>query len=349
VSEPGPDPQRTQDSEVFGAQPQVGTNTLAVLAFAFSIALAPLGIVLGILGLRQTKQRGQAGRGFALAGLCIGGCLTLVGVTAAVAIAAVRPQAEARVERPPAAPPSASQDADASSGDTQVSLACQEIVPAMRNTATQLQHDLYVNDVVAQTNGQMNQINTVARNTSDTSFQADVAAVGMTLSVAVDQISTTGSPDLTAVQDAIKQVIADCAPYVSLPAGTQPLAESTQGTPPPSETVPVSVVPIAVSVLFEIEDWDTAMNDCVGVGQYSDLHPGTSVTIRGPDGAVLGSSSLGQGLPGTGGGCSWVVSFAEVPADTAPLEVQVGQREVAPLTPSNSPWSAYNFQASLGG
>lgn len=363
--EPDDDTHPPHDTGAGGADPQEATNTLAVLALTCSIVLAPLGIVLGILGLRQAKQRGQAGRGFALAGLCIGGSLTLVGVTAVVAIAAVRPQAEARVARSSAATPSTSADAAAQSGGALVSLACQEIVPAIKNTATELQHDLSTNGAVTETSGLMSQINSVAGGTADASFKADVAAVGLTLRTAVDQISTTRTADLSTVQAAIGRVVADCARYMSLPPGTEPTPDPSKGMPSPSRNVPVPVpvpvqvpvqvpvpvpVPqISVSVLFEITDWDTAMNDCVGVGQYSDLHPGTAVTITGQNGAVLGSSSLGQGRPGTGGGCSWVVRFGEVPADKAPLAVQVGQRGVVPLTPSDTPGTAYNFQASLGG
>jgi hypothetical protein len=59
--------------------PQAGTNGFAIAALVCSIVLAVvcigsiLGIVFGIIGLRQCAERGQSGRGLAIAGIVIGG------------------------------------------------------------------------------------------------------------------------------------------------------------------------------------------------------------------------------------------------------------------------------------
>ena len=147
------------------------TNVLAVLALALSIVLAPLGIVFGILGLKQIRQRGEAGRPFAWAGLIIGGSLTLIGLTAVVVVAATdRSMASADVSSP-RPPVSSSGVAASASGNTSIALACQEIVPAIKNTATELQHDLSTNAAVSQINDMMSQINNVARATGDIPFK----------------------------------------------------------------------------------------------------------------------------------------------------------------------------------
>lgn len=58
------------------------TNGLAVAGFIVSIVgVSVVGIVLSIIGLRQIKQRGDRGRGFAIAGLVLSGCwAALLGV-----------------------------------------------------------------------------------------------------------------------------------------------------------------------------------------------------------------------------------------------------------------------------
>jgi hypothetical protein len=60
----------------YPAQPQVGTNGLAIASFVCSLIPVMfigtiLGLVFGIAALRQIKQSGQGGRGFAIAGVVI--------------------------------------------------------------------------------------------------------------------------------------------------------------------------------------------------------------------------------------------------------------------------------------
>jgi hypothetical protein len=320
------------------------TNTLAVLALACSIVLAPLGVVFGLIGLKQTSRRGQSGRGFALAGLSIGGSICLVAVTAVITMA-VSHRAEGVVA---SSPPSSSVShvvIATSAADTTVSVACQEIVPAIKNTAAELQHDTSTNAAVEQINGMMSQINTVAQRTRVAAFEADVAAVGSAMSTAVQQVSATGTSDFSAMQQAIRKVAADCAPYASSPGGTTTSEPDGDGSPASPDT-PAS--PSSVSVLFELADWDTALNHCVGTGQYSDLHPGTPVTLTDKGGVILGVSTLGQAEPGTGGACSWMLPFSGLHAAGAPYALQVGERGLLTLTPSDGAGVDYEFSAALG-
>lgn len=52
-------------------------NTYALVSVIAALLCAPVGIVFGILALRQIKQTGERGRALALAGLWVG-----VGITA---------------------------------------------------------------------------------------------------------------------------------------------------------------------------------------------------------------------------------------------------------------------------
>jgi len=61
---------------------------MAVLALVFAFVFAPLGIVFGAIGRRQTRRTGQNGKGLATAGLVLGIVFTLIGV-GAIAIGVV--------------------------------------------------------------------------------------------------------------------------------------------------------------------------------------------------------------------------------------------------------------------
>lgn len=46
-------------------------NTMALLSFIFAFILSPLGVVFGIIALRQIKKTDENGKGFAIAGIVI--------------------------------------------------------------------------------------------------------------------------------------------------------------------------------------------------------------------------------------------------------------------------------------
>ncbi|RLP77260.1 DUF4190 domain-containing protein [Mycetocola tolaasinivorans] len=48
------------------------TNMMAILALVFGILMAPVGVILGHIALKQLKTSGEGGAGFAKAGLIIG-------------------------------------------------------------------------------------------------------------------------------------------------------------------------------------------------------------------------------------------------------------------------------------
>jgi peptidyl-prolyl cis-trans isomerase B (cyclophilin B) len=96
----------SQQPQGYAGQPQAGQpyagqpygfqqsappmNTLAVVSFVLSLAslftgiTAIGGVITGHIALRQIRERGEGGRGFALAGTIIGWALIAIGVLAIV-------------------------------------------------------------------------------------------------------------------------------------------------------------------------------------------------------------------------------------------------------------------------
>jgi hypothetical protein len=73
-----------------GPPPRPPTNTLATLSVIFAFVFAPAGVVLGHLGLSQTRRTGQPGRERALIGLAASYTVIAITVVAMVAWAALR-------------------------------------------------------------------------------------------------------------------------------------------------------------------------------------------------------------------------------------------------------------------
>jgi eukaryotic-like serine/threonine-protein kinase len=93
------------DDELFGAEPypvppvisapppppRQETNTFATLSVVFAFVFAPVGAVLGHLGLSQIRRTGQRGHDRALIGLTLSYAFIVIAIVAVVAWAVVRP------------------------------------------------------------------------------------------------------------------------------------------------------------------------------------------------------------------------------------------------------------------
>jgi hypothetical protein len=93
------------DDELFGADPypeppvisappsppRQQTNTFATMSVVFAFLFAPVGAVLGHLGLSQIRRTGQRGRDRALVGLTLSYAFIVIALVAVVAWAVVRP------------------------------------------------------------------------------------------------------------------------------------------------------------------------------------------------------------------------------------------------------------------
>lgn len=69
--------------------PASRVNTFATVSIIAAIVVAPVGIVFGILALRQIRQTGERGRSLALAGLWIGIAVTVLYVLVIVFVVAI--------------------------------------------------------------------------------------------------------------------------------------------------------------------------------------------------------------------------------------------------------------------
>lgn len=58
--------------------PFPGVNLFAVVSMFAAVVFAPVGIILGVVALRQIRQTGERGRELAIAGILIGSGLTLL-------------------------------------------------------------------------------------------------------------------------------------------------------------------------------------------------------------------------------------------------------------------------------
>ena len=65
------------------------TNPLAIIALVAAFVAPIVGFVLGFVAMAQTKKRGEAGRGLALAAVIVGGAITVLYIAVFIALVAV--------------------------------------------------------------------------------------------------------------------------------------------------------------------------------------------------------------------------------------------------------------------
>lgn len=70
----------------YGPPAATGTNGMAIAGFVLSFFCSLLGLIFSIIGLNQTKQRNQGGRGLAIAGIII----SIVSILIAIVVVANR-------------------------------------------------------------------------------------------------------------------------------------------------------------------------------------------------------------------------------------------------------------------
>lgn len=110
---------------------QAPVSVLAVVGLVLALVFAPAGVVLSVMGLRETRDGARSGRGLAVAGVVVGSVITVLAIVAAVLLvvfaATVAPVVARSVTASapplptapslPSASSSASASASASAGD----------------------------------------------------------------------------------------------------------------------------------------------------------------------------------------------------------------------------------------
>lgn len=177
----------------YGAPQPQRTNTMAILGLVFAFIVSPLGIVFSAMGLKQTRERGEGGRGLALAGMILSIIFTLLWVvylvlavtvlstavrsasaidaaasSASKAVASANSQALASESAALSAAQQSTGPADAAG----VAAACHVIVPAAANS--DIGSATNVEEYQAELGALMETLSAAAATTSDASFIADV-------------------------------------------------------------------------------------------------------------------------------------------------------------------------------
>ena len=80
-----------------------------------------------------------------------------------------------------------------------------------------------------------------------------------------------------------------------------------------------------IRIEFQLGDSDTAYSGCVGQGGYSDIGPGTPVTLKDETGTIIASDALTTGTD-VGIGCQWLIFMEDVPTDREFYVAEVGSR-----------------------
>jgi hypothetical protein len=102
-----------------------------------------------------------------------------------------------------------------------------------------------------------------------------------------------------------------------------------------------------VTINFVLNDSDTARAGCIGQGGYSDIGPGTPVTLKNASGTILGAASLGSGSASTGT-CLWSVTLRDVPLDEDFYSAEVADRGAITHSLAELRSNNYQFDVSLG-
>lgn len=157
--------------------PAQKTNTMSILGLVFAFLIAPLGIVFSALGLKQTKERNEGGRGLALTGLILSIIFTLIWVLLWVfvfAVAGAAVKAAGGVDAIESSASSASQAlaSQSAANDKGVADACRVIVPAAANSG--LEDASTPAEIQAKINTLVTTMQSAAAGTTDPTFIADV-------------------------------------------------------------------------------------------------------------------------------------------------------------------------------
>ena len=206
------------------------TNVMAVLGLVFAFLFAPLGVVFSAIGLSQTKRRGEKGRALALAGLIV----AIAAVVLEVLVIVLAVAAAERVADTTAAAHSAAQTStQAPAGDAATSgsadgagapglsgsdpqgvlSACNVVLPALLNLATDLQN-VSTPDEYAQALATLQKtLSGAAALTSDQGFAQDIARLNADLAQAASSVQAGQDP--TGLADTLQAdgttVGADCS------------------------------------------------------------------------------------------------------------------------------------------
>ncbi len=207
-SAPPPAAYPTEQQPVYGQpgfQPP-RTNTMAILGLVFAFVFSPLGIVFSAIALKQVKQRREAGRGLALAGLIISIVSLILSIVVIIVIVAF---AGSAVEQ------ARSDAASVAAGDdpTGVVAACDVIVPAVVGLESDMAKVETPEDYATVMTALRSAMEAAAAQTTDPTFIAHVQTLSGDFQQAADAVSAGEDPSSleAALTTDGNQIDSDCA------------------------------------------------------------------------------------------------------------------------------------------
>ena len=212
-----------------------GTNTMAIVGFVLAFLVSPVGLVLSIIGLQQTGQRHEGGRGLAIAGIVIGALGTLFGILVVIGLIAAddsdtsssfsdaAPGTSQPFDSTPSAPSSTPSSAPASpsagtpaplgdQGDgSPVAQACGTILPLVTGAQDVLKESTSPQDFQQRLDALAQQMDDAAAATGDQAFTDDVTRVTDAYRQLGSDIAGGQTPDSTELFQAGAGLGTDCA------------------------------------------------------------------------------------------------------------------------------------------
>lgn len=146
----------------------------------------------------------------------------------------------------------------------------------------------------------------------------------------------------------VRRNLAVLVPWVLVAALGSALVVSLGDAPGSDDTAGDSY---DLTVEFTLYDYKTFNNGCVGTSGYTDIGPGTQVTVRNGEGTTLGIGSLSTGEGATGSpqaNCTWQVAIADVPSGEAFYAVEIASRGEITQSEAELAANGYGFSVSLG-
>jgi hypothetical protein len=129
-------------------------------------------------------------------------------------------------------------------------------------------------------------------------------------------------PLIAALSAAALLVAGLCTWLILTNTGPHPDAVATSGGVPSAAE---EADTWSVRIEFELADPDTAYSGCIGQGGYSDIGPGTPVTLKDETGTIIASNALTTGTD-VGIGCQWLIFMEDVPTDREFYVAEIGDR-----------------------
>jgi threonine/homoserine/homoserine lactone efflux protein len=152
---------------------------MAILGLVFAFVFSPLGIVFSALGLKQTRQRNEGGRGLAVAGLIVSIIFTVLGLlwlilAVTVLSSAVRSAGALDSAVSSASRALASEGAGLNASNPRVTAACLAIMPALTAAGSDLGSGQAAKDSQAEIAALTQTLQAAATASGDKTFTAHV-------------------------------------------------------------------------------------------------------------------------------------------------------------------------------